>query len=320
MSILEFTTDKELDLYHRKADLGYVDGELASKAPINSPTFTGTPTAPTPAQADDSTKIATTAHVKDNLFAANIANAPAGGIAAGDVQAALNELDTEKAPLASPAFTGNPTAPTPLAGDNDTSIATTAFVTTAVSAKADLASPAFTGNPTAPTPLAGDNDTSIATTAFVNTALRVLGMAYANYSAVATGTGTIPIDDTIPQNTEGNEFMSVTYNRKSATSILKISIVAYLSSSAATTQIIGALFQDTTANALAAQAFRADINTAPYFLTFTHLMVSGAAGDTTFKFRAGTNGAGTTTFCGRASVRDFGGITLSSIVVEEFAA
>lgn len=39
-----------------------------------------------------------------------------------------------KAPLASPVFTGNPTAPTPTAGDNDTSIATTAFVTNAVTA------------------------------------------------------------------------------------------------------------------------------------------------------------------------------------------
>lgn len=38
-------------------------------------------------------------------------------------------------------------------------------VTTA--SKADLASPTFTGNPTAPTPLTADNDTSIATTAFV---------------------------------------------------------------------------------------------------------------------------------------------------------
>ena len=36
------------------------------------------------------------------------------------------------APIASPAFTGNPTAPTPSAGDNDTSIATTAFVQTAI--------------------------------------------------------------------------------------------------------------------------------------------------------------------------------------------
>ena len=39
-----------------------------------------------------------------------------------------------KAPLASPAFTGNPTAPTPTAGDADTTVATTAFVMNAVTA------------------------------------------------------------------------------------------------------------------------------------------------------------------------------------------
>jgi alpha-tubulin suppressor-like RCC1 family protein len=39
-----------------------------------------------------------------------------------------------KAPLASPVFTGNPQAPTPTAGDNDTSLATTAFVTAAIAA------------------------------------------------------------------------------------------------------------------------------------------------------------------------------------------
>jgi len=41
------------------------------------------------------------------------------------------------APLASPAFTGNPTAPTPAQGDNDTSIATTAFVSLAVATEAN---------------------------------------------------------------------------------------------------------------------------------------------------------------------------------------
>jgi hypothetical protein len=75
------------------------------------------------------------------------------------------------APLASPALTGNPTAPTPTAADNDTSIATTAFVQGEIAAKAPLASPTFTGDPKAPTPTAGDNDTSIATTAFVAAAL-----------------------------------------------------------------------------------------------------------------------------------------------------
>jgi hypothetical protein len=66
--------------------------------------------------------------------AANIAVTPVGGVAASNVQSAIQELDAEKANLASPALTGNPTAPTPAPGDNDTSIATTAFVTNAVSA------------------------------------------------------------------------------------------------------------------------------------------------------------------------------------------
>jgi hypothetical protein len=90
------------------------------------------------------------------------------------------------ATLASPTFTGDPKAPTPTAGDNDTSVATTAFVTTAIAgkadtsaltAKADLASPTFTGDPKAPTPTAGDDDTSIATTAFVTAAIAASGGA-----------------------------------------------------------------------------------------------------------------------------------------------
>jgi hypothetical protein len=42
--------------------------------------------------------------------------------------------DTTRAPLASPAFTGTPTAPTAAAGTNNTQIATTAFVNTAIAA------------------------------------------------------------------------------------------------------------------------------------------------------------------------------------------
>lgn len=70
--------------------------------------------------------------------AAAITFTPAGSIAATDVQAAIVELDGDialKAPLASPTFTGNPAGPTPAAGDNDTSLATTAFVVTAIGEK-----------------------------------------------------------------------------------------------------------------------------------------------------------------------------------------
>lgn len=114
-------------------------------------------------------------------------------------QSQVTNLTTDlaaKAPLASPALTGNPTAPTPSGGDNDTSIATTAFVQGEISAKAPLASPTFTGNPAAPTPSAGDNDTSIATTAFVTNAVakqpEVLIIAYSDETtAITTGTAKV---------------------------------------------------------------------------------------------------------------------------------
>ena len=50
--------------------------------------------------------------------------------AAGDH---VHPTDTSRAPLASPAFTGTPTAPTASSGTNTTQIATTAFVQDAVS-------------------------------------------------------------------------------------------------------------------------------------------------------------------------------------------
>jgi hypothetical protein len=53
---------------------------------------------------------------------------PAGSISATDVQAAIEELDTEKAPLASPTFTGTPTAPTVAVDTDTTQIANTEFV------------------------------------------------------------------------------------------------------------------------------------------------------------------------------------------------
>lgn len=46
----------------------------------------------------------------------------------------VHPTDTSRAPLVSPVFTGDPKAPTPSPGDNDTSIATTAFVASAVAA------------------------------------------------------------------------------------------------------------------------------------------------------------------------------------------
>lgn len=62
----------------------------------------------------------------------------------------LGQLEALFAPLASPALTGSPTAPTQSASDNSTKLATTAFVTTAVKTGAQAAPAGFTpANPTA---------------------------------------------------------------------------------------------------------------------------------------------------------------------------
>lgn len=45
-------------------DKDKVDGLLGTKANLDSPAFTGTPTAPTPTASDNSMKVATTAFVK----------------------------------------------------------------------------------------------------------------------------------------------------------------------------------------------------------------------------------------------------------------
>lgn len=65
-------------------------------------------------------------------------------------------------------------------------IASVSGLQAALDAKAALASPTFTGTPAAPTPSPGDNDTSIATTAFVKAAIDVvLGGVSASYDTLA---------------------------------------------------------------------------------------------------------------------------------------
>ncbi|MFK8769395.1 tail fiber protein, partial [Escherichia coli] len=114
-----------------------------TKAPIESPSLTGTPTAPTAAQGTNSTQIANTAFVKSAITAL-INGAPGTLDTLKEIAAAINNdpnFSTTihnalalKAPLASPALTGIPTAPTAAQGTNNTQIATTAYVRAAISA------------------------------------------------------------------------------------------------------------------------------------------------------------------------------------------
>ena len=181
----------------------------ADLAPKASPTLTGTPKAPTASAGTSTTQLATTAFVQSAVGG----KADTGHTHVTTEIVGLDTALATKAPLASPALTGNPTAPTQSAGNNSTRIATTAFVTTAVAGKADtshthttaqvtgletalaakapLASPALTGTPTAPTAASTVNNTQIATTAFVQTvAATKAATSHTHTTAQVTGLDT----------------------------------------------------------------------------------------------------------------------------------
>jgi hypothetical protein len=183
--------------------------DLSGYAPLASPNFSGIPTAPTATLGSSTGQLATTA------FVANAVTASTTGVASfntrtGAVVLTLADVTgAGGAPLASPIFTGNPQAPTAAPGDNDTSIASTAFVHAAIAAlptapvtsfntrtgaivllTADItgaggaptANPALTGTPTAPTATPGTSTTQLATTAFVAAAIATLGSSVTSFN------------------------------------------------------------------------------------------------------------------------------------------
>ncbi|EES3077819.1 phage tail protein [Escherichia coli] len=114
-----------------------------TKAPLDSPHLSGTPTSPTPEPGTNNTQIANAAFVYAAINAL-INGAPGTMDTLKEIAAAINN-DPKfsetinnalalKAPLASPALTGVPTAPTAAQGTNNTQIATTAYVRAAISA------------------------------------------------------------------------------------------------------------------------------------------------------------------------------------------
>lgn len=137
--------------------------------------------------------------------------------------------------------------------------------------------------------------------------------------AVATGTTIMPYDDTIPQNTEGNEYMSLAITPKSTANILEIQITFTYMGSVGTNTMVVALFQDSTANAIAAAPF-VNTTTFPRTVTFTYSMAAGTTSATTFKVRAGMDAAGTTTFNGSGGARRLGGVGASSIRITEYSS
>jgi len=138
--------------------------------------------------------------------------------------------------------------------------------------------------------------------------------------STASTTSLMPDDDTIPQNSEGAEFYTLSITPKSSSNTLKIDVNFFCSVSGAVRSAVIALFQDSTANALVASSVTDDINHRRV-VSFTHIMTAGTTSSTTFKVRGGPDSGNTLQMNGDASnaLRLYGGVASSSIVITEIA-
>ena len=147
-------------------------------------------------------------------------------------------------------------------------------------------------------------------------ASKVVQIVSTQVGSVATGTTVFPHDDTIPQITEGDQYMTLAITPTNVNNNLDIAVVFYGASSVLAHVGVG-LFVGITADALA--AITQTIPTGDYMSTTTlrHRMVAGSVSALTFRVRAGPSVAATVTFNGRVGGRLFGGVAGSSIMITE---
>ena len=146
----------------------------------------------------------------------------------------------------------------------------------------------------------------------------VVGTANTQTAAHATGSTVLPIDNTIPQNTEGDQYMSLAYTPINASNNLRIEVLINLSPGGTSSYMSAALFQDSIADALAAASVNAPAANQICQVKLDFTVVAGSTSARTYKVRAGSNTAGTTDFNGAGGGGDFNGTYFSNIRITEY--
>ena len=141
----------------------------------------------------------------------------------------------------------------------------------------------------------------------------------ASESTMSTGTTQVPNDNTIPQNTEGDQYLSVAITPFNTSNKLIIEGLVNISTATGTNMVVS-LFQDSTANALATVSMSsAGAGGDLFAVPFKHIMDAGTISETTFKVRAGPVSATTMTLNGEGGSALFGGTMASILKVTEIA-
>lgn len=172
--------------------------------------------------------------------------------------------------------------------------------------------------------LAANSDTKVATQKATKTYVdakniaAVVQTASAIVAASATGSTVIPLDNSIPQKTDGDEYLTLNFVPTNASNKLHIDAALVLSNNAsATNTYIAALFKGTDSDALSVGVTSAYGSGAIGTAVLHHEMTAGTTNQITFKVRGGCSNSGTTTLNGTAGSGLFGGVGTSFIKITE---
>jgi hypothetical protein len=145
---------------------------------------------------------------------------------------------------------------------------------------------------------------------------RILQIVNATTTTEASTTTQIPVDDTIPQNTEGSQIISASITPLNASSTLYIEFLGFFSMSGGTYGT-SALFQDSTANSLNATCVVPGTS-GSQIMALNHTMTSGTTSSTTFKIRMGPGAAQTMYFLQLSTGPLYGGVNIGIMRIIEY--
>jgi len=144
---------------------------------------------------------------------------------------------------------------------------------------------------------------------------RMVQYKYYQTGSLATGTTQLPLDNTIPQITEGDQYMSLNFQPIKVGNILEHTII--FNGASGDGQVTLGYFDSSSTSAIAASS---DTRGASQYntivISFKQIVTS--LDSKTFSVRAGPNSATAVTFNGASGVGYFGGTIASSIMIKEY--
>jgi hypothetical protein len=134
----------------------------------------------------------------------------------------------------------------------------------------------------------------------------------------ASGTTTIPFDNTTPQNTEGTEFMTTNFVPIKAFSKIEIDCNMFVAISVGNVANLNALFKSGNANALTVGFCLSSVADGGQQTTLKYVDTLSSTSAVDYSVRCGGSGASTAYFNGISSGARFNGAFYSSITIKEY--